>query len=131
MPKLRYPFLPNILFYAAVGNYVYLVGSMTLNLWFGDGVNIFASYTAVTEPAAFVVDANKVYWSKTGFLFLTMLLFALNFDYRAALGLAMTFWSVSLILMFGPTQTLIGATVLAVALVALQVYRKEVWTRAV
>lgn len=128
MPKLRYPFFSNILFYLAVAGYAYLVASMTQALWFGDGVNVFASYSDAPAAAGMVVDANKVYWSKTGFLFLSMLLFGFNVDYRAAVGLAMTFWGVSLTVIFGATPVLLTATALGLALTVLQIYRKNFWS---
>jgi len=101
---------------------------MTLRLWFGGGVNIFASYSNVTG-AKVLIDANKVYWSKTCFLFLSILLYALNFDYRFAVGLAATFWAVSLILMFGPTPVLFGVMLVGVILVVQQKFRNQIFSK--
>lgn len=129
MPKLRYSLKDGWLFYFLVCSYAYLVGMMTRDLWFGNGVNIFASYSGATDAAAFVVDANKVYWSKTSFLFLSLFLFALNFDYRAAVGIGATFWAGSLIYMFGPTPTLIVAFLIGFALIVQQIARREIWTQ--
>ncbi len=129
MLKLRYSLRSNWLFYFLVVSYAYLVGSMTMNLWFGDGVNVFASYSATTDAGAMLVDANKVYWSKTSFLFLSLFLFALNFDYRTAIGIGATFWSGSLIFNFGATPVLIVAGMTGLGLVVQQIIRKEIWTR--
>ena len=78
MQKLLNNIRTDWLFYFLVLGYLYLVASMTVQLWFGDGVNIFASYSTPTTPAEILLDANKVYWSKTSFLFLTLLLLAFN-----------------------------------------------------
>jgi hypothetical protein len=129
MPKLRYPLSKDWLFYLLVISYGYLIFNMTSALWFGGGVNIYDSYSAATDPSAQIVDANYVYWSKTCFLFLSMLLFALNFDYRAGVGLAATFWAVSLILMFGITPNLAVAGVLGTSIFVQQVFRKQVWSK--
>ncbi len=129
MPKLRYSLKSGWLFYLLVLSYAYLVGTMTRDLWFGDGVNVFASYSGAENAAAMVVDANKVYWSKTSFLFLSLFLFALNFDYRAAVGLAACFWAGSLIFNFGPTPTLIASLAIGVGLLFQQALRNEIWTR--
>ncbi|MCI5043417.1 MAG: hypothetical protein MRY72_01870 [Aquisalinus sp.] len=128
MPKLRYGLKAGWLFYFLVISYAYLVGSMTMELWFGGGVNIFASYSNATDPAAMVVDANKVYWSKTSFLFLSLFLFALNFDYRAAAGIGASVWAGSLIFIFGVTPVLMVALLTGIGLIFQQVMRKEVWT---
>eukprot|EP00439_Symbiodinium_sp_Y106_P088655 s1_g1191.t1 len=125
MPKLRYPISKDWLFYLLVLSYGYLIFNMTSALWFGGGVNIYESYSAATDPSVQIVDANYVYWSKTCFLFLSMLLFALNFDYRAGVGLAATFWAVSLILMFGITPNLAVAGVLGTSIFVQQIVRKE------
>lgn len=126
MKILRYDIRTDGLFYLFVLGYAYLILNMTLRLWFGDGINIFATYSEATTAAEMLVDANKVYWSKTCFLFLSLLLYGLNFDYRFAVGLAATFWSSSLILMFGTSPVLIAVTVLAIALLVQQVLRKKV-----
>ena len=129
MPKLRYGLKTDWLFYFFVVSYAYLVGSMTMELWFGDGVNVFASYSDATDPAMMVVDANKVYWSKTSFLFLTLFLFALNFDYRTAAGIGASFWAGSLIYNFGITPVLAVSFLTGVGLIAQQIMRNEIWTR--
>ncbi|MEM6536998.1 MAG: hypothetical protein AAF668_04640 [Pseudomonadota bacterium] len=129
MPKFRYSLRTDWLFYLLIVSYAYLIGTMTEALWFGGGVNIFASYSDATTAEQMVVDANKVYWSKTSFLFLSMFLFGMNFDYRAALGIAASFWAGSLIYMFGPTPVLGVALLNAVGLIVLQTIRGEIWTR--
>jgi len=127
MASLRYNIRTDWLFYLLVLGYGYLVLNMTAQLWFGEGVNVFASYSNASDPAEMIVDANKVYWSKTCFLFGTILLMALNFDFRAAAGIGATFWSVSLITIFGTSPTLIAVAVLGTALVAQQVWRKSMF----
>lgn len=123
----RFSLRQDWLFYLLVVSYTYTLGRMTLALWFGDGVNIFTTYTDATDQAAFILDANKVYWAKSGFLFSTLLLIALNFDVRVAVGVAASFWASSLILMFGATATLIFVLALGVALVAQQVLRRQMF----
>jgi len=126
MIQLRYPFAPNGLFYLLVGAYALLIVRMTIALWFGDGINVFTSYSNASSATLLVVDANYVYWSKTCFLFLTMLLIALNFDYRFAVGLGCCFWAISLILIFGTSPILLAAAVIGLLIVGIQVKRREV-----
>ncbi|MEM9723930.1 MAG: hypothetical protein AAF909_00515 [Pseudomonadota bacterium] len=123
MPKLRYSLLSDWPFYTLLASYAYLVGSMTVALWFGGGVNIFASYTDTIDGPAFVLDANKVYWAKTIFLFSSIALFGFNFDYRAAAGLGAVIWATALILMYGATPVLAVALINGLVLVALQIWR--------
>ena len=108
--------------------YAYLILKLTFSLWLGEGGNVFTTYSDATTNAEMLIDANKVYWSKTCFLFLTLLLYSLNFDYRFAAGLASTFWAVSLILMFGVSPILIGVTILGIALFVQQIFRKQVFS---
>jgi hypothetical protein len=123
---LRYSLRGNWLFYLLVTAYGVLIVRMTLSLWFGDGINIFASYSAASTASEMIVDANYVYWSKTCFLFMTLLLVSLRFDCRFAIGVACTFWATSLITMFGASTVLLVAGVLGVSIALLQVYRGEV-----
>lgn len=125
MISLRYKIRTDWLFYLLVLSYAYLVFKMTYALWFGGGINIFASYSDATSAPEMIVDANKVYWSKTCFLFGTLLLVGLNVDIRAAAGLGATFWSASLIAMFGASPTLIAALVIGLLLLGQQISRKE------
>ncbi|MEM1236228.1 MAG: hypothetical protein AAGI10_04595 [Pseudomonadota bacterium] len=122
---LRYPLSTDWPFYALLLAYAYLIVRMTSGLWFGDGINIFASYSDTTDPAQFIVDANKVYWAKTCFLFGLLLMMALNVDFRAAAGIGAFYWAVFLMLMFGATPTLAGSVVLGVLTFGLQIYRGE------
>lgn len=102
---------------------------MTVALWFGDGVNVFATYTDVTERAAFTLDANKVYWTKSLFLFSTIFLMAINVDIRAAVGIAAMLWSGLLIAIFGAVSfSLAWIMTLGFVMVALQVKRGEVFS---
>ncbi|MCI4671854.1 MAG: hypothetical protein MRZ79_27175 [Bacteroidia bacterium] len=128
MNKLRYKLGKDWLFYLMVLGYAYLIINMTVKLWFGGGINIFATYSDAADPAAMLIDANKVYWSKTCFLFLTLLLYGLNFDYRFASGLAASFWSGSLMLMFAPSPVLIFVALIGNALVGQQIWRKQVFS---
>ncbi|MEL7339440.1 MAG: hypothetical protein AAGM67_03060, partial [Bacteroidota bacterium] len=75
-----------------------------------------------------LVDANKVYWSKTCFLFLTILLYALNFDYRFVAGVAASFWAASLILMFGASPVLLAVASVGLTLVIQQIVRKQIFS---
>ncbi|MEM6914297.1 MAG: hypothetical protein AAF511_10010 [Pseudomonadota bacterium] len=117
----------NWLFFIFLASYGYAITSMTMGLWFGDGVNIFASYSSASTLPEVIIDANKVYWAKTSFLFLTLLLLGLNLNARAAAGLGATFWSTSLIVMFGPTPTLVFTLALGVLLIAQQIRRKRLF----
>lgn len=127
MIKLRYSIRKDWLFYLVVIGYVYLIINMTIPLWFGDGVNIFATYSDAATIADITADANKVYWSKTSYLFLILLLHSLNFDFRFVAGVGSTFWSSSLILMFGPNPTLISVLILGILLIVQQIWRKHVF----
>lgn len=129
MPSLRYNIRTDWLFYLLVLGYGYLVFNMTARLWFGEGVNVFASYSNVSDPVEMLVDANKVYWSKTCFLFGTILLVALNFDFRTAAGIGATFWAVSLIVVFGTSPTLIAVASLGILLVVQQVWRRSIFVQ--
>jgi len=129
MASLRYQIRTDWLFYLLVLSYAYLVCKMTYALWFGGGINIFASYSDAATASEMIVDANKVYWSKTCFLFGTLLLVGLNVDIRAAAGLGATFWATSLIVMFGASPTLIAALVIGVLLVGQQVLRKALFAK--
>ncbi|MEM9652293.1 MAG: hypothetical protein AAGA65_09375 [Actinomycetota bacterium] len=111
------------LFYLVVASYAYLIISMTYGLWFGDGVNVFASYH--DDPT--LVEANEVYWSKTTFLFLTLLLAGIGFDYRFAVGFGATFWAASLTLMFGATPTLVFVLLLGTGLLVQQAARRQIF----
>ncbi|MEM7138155.1 MAG: hypothetical protein AAF500_16355 [Myxococcota bacterium] len=113
------------LFYVFLAAYGALIIRLTLGLWSDAGVNVFASYSAAATPSAMIVDANKIYWSKTCFLFGTLLLAGLNIDLRAAVGLAATFWAGSLIVMFGPSPNLVAVTVIGVLLVGQQIRRRQ------
>ncbi|MEO0726545.1 MAG: hypothetical protein AAFZ63_18520 [Bacteroidota bacterium] len=128
MKNLRYNIRTDWLFYLLVIGYAYLIVKMTFSLWFGGGVNIFATYSDAPTAAEMLIDANKVYWSKTCFLFLTILLYALHFDYRFAAGCAASFWAGSLILMFGVNPVLLAVALVGVALVVQQVVRKQVFS---
>lgn len=123
MVSLRYQIRTDWLFYLLVLSYAYLVCKMTFALWFGGGINIFASYSDAATASEMIVDANKVYWSKTCFLFGTLLLFGLNVDIRAAAGLGASFWATSLMVMFGTSPTLIAALVIGLLLVGQQIFR--------
>ena len=127
---MRYSLKSDWLFYVFLASYAYLILNMTIRLWFGDGINIFATYSDATLPAEAIIDANKVYWSKTCFLFGTLLMTGLGIDFRAASGTAASFWSVSLIIMFGPSVNLVGALIIGLALVALQIKRGQVFANA-
>ena len=129
MPGFRYPIRSDWLFYLFVVSYAYTLSNMTFHLWFGEGINIFATYSDAVLPAQVVIDANKVYWSKSSFLFSTLLLLALNVDIRAASGLAAAFWSGSLILNFGPSATLIFVLLIGLALVGQQIRRGSVFAK--
>jgi hypothetical protein len=126
MTFLRYPLKTNWMFYLLIIAYAFLIVRMTFALWFGDGINIFATYSGAHTAEDMLVDANYVYWSKTCFLFLTMSLVALNVDFRFAIGLACSFWAISLTLMFGASWVLVIAATLGILLVALQLIRREV-----
>ncbi|MEL6676772.1 MAG: hypothetical protein AAFR61_31470 [Bacteroidota bacterium] len=128
MHKLRYNLRTDGVFYLLIIGYAYLILNMSLRLWFGEGINIFATYSTAASLADMLVDANKVYWSKTCFLFLTLFLYFLNFDYRFAAGVGASFWSISLILMFGPSPVLLGVAGIGLALLAQQLLRKQVRT---
>ena len=128
MNKLRYKIQSDWAFYLMVFGYAYLILNMTIRLWFGDGINIFATYSDAATAAEMLVDANKVYWSKTCFLFLSLFLYWLNFDYRFAAGFGATFWSISLILMFGGSPVLIGVSLIGMILLVQQILRKQIFT---
>ena len=126
MKNLRYHIRTDWLFYLLIIGYAYLILNMSFRLWFGDGINIFAGYSKAATAAEMFIDANKVYWSKTSFLFLTLLLYFLNFDYRFAAGIAASFWAGSLMLMFGPTLILVCVALLGLGLVVQQIVRKHI-----
>lgn len=130
MPRLRYTLRTDWLFYLLVVAYAYSIGAMTFRLWFGDGVNIFASYSDATAMSDVILDHNKVYWAKTSFLFSSIFLFALNFDYRAAVGIAAAIWGGALITIFGPTPPVVFILTNGVLLVALQTWRGELFGAA-
>ncbi|MEM7637802.1 MAG: hypothetical protein AAF269_01970 [Pseudomonadota bacterium] len=125
MLGLRYRLKTDWLFYLFIAAYAYSIMAMTIRLWFGDGVNVFASYSDASVPAEVIVEANKVYWSKTWFLFGSLLLMGFNVDIRAAFGSAAIFWAGSLMLIFSiATPNLIFILVVGVALVIQQIVRK-------
>ena len=126
MRALRFDLRKDWLFYAFVVSYALLIGRMTIGLWFGDGINIFATYSPAVDATQMLMDANKIYWSKTCFLFGTLALFSLNIDYRFAVACGAAFWSASLIGMFTLTPIL-GVTLAgALALCVQQVWRRQV-----
>lgn len=128
MSLFRYPFKTDWPFYLLVLGYLYTIGRMTLALWFGDGVNVFATYSDAVALDAVVLDANRVYWTKSGFLFSALFLLALNLDVRAAFGLAATFWATAIILIFGATTLpVIASLANGLVLIGLQIYRKQVF----
>ncbi|MEO0895334.1 MAG: hypothetical protein AAFY71_02865 [Bacteroidota bacterium] len=126
MTFLRYSIRTDWLFYLLVIGYAYLIANMTFRLWFGEGINIFATYSEAPTAESMLIDANKVYWSKTCFLFLTLFLYSLRLDYRFVAGLAATFWSVSLITMFGPSPILLFVSALGGGLIIQQLARKQI-----
>ncbi|MEL6841880.1 MAG: hypothetical protein AAFP02_01595 [Bacteroidota bacterium] len=128
MKNLRYQIRTDWVFYLLVIGYTYLILNMSIRLWFGGGINIFATYSEATSATEMLVDANKVYWSKTCFLFLTILLYALNFDYRFVAGVAASFWAASLILMFGASPVLIAVASVGLMLVIQQIVRKQIFS---
>lgn len=128
MKKLRYKIRSDWAFYLMIVGYSYLIINMTLRLWFGGGINIFVSYSEATSSATMLIDANKVYWSKTCFLFLTLFLYFLNFDYRFAAGFGATFWAGSLILMFGFSPILLMVLFTGMVLLVQQVLRKQIFS---
>jgi len=126
MKAIRYNIKKDWAFYLLVLGYAYLIANMTVKLWFGEGINIFKTYSDAVSPLDLIADANKVYWSKTCFLFLTILLYALKFDYRFGAGIGATFWSVSLILMFGLSPILVGVMTIGIVLIVQQVFRSQI-----
>ncbi|MEM7346419.1 MAG: hypothetical protein AAF485_19435 [Chloroflexota bacterium] len=128
MIKPRYEVSKNWLFYIFVIGYAYFVTNMTYSLWFGGGVNIFATYSDAATVAEVIVDHNKIYWSKTTFLFLTLFLYAFNLDYRFVVGLGATFWSVSLLLMFGSAPILIMNVVLGSLLIVQHIWWNRIFS---
>ncbi|MEM9572967.1 MAG: hypothetical protein AAF996_15995 [Pseudomonadota bacterium] len=130
MNLFRYSLKTDWAFYLIVIGYLYTLGRMTLALWFGDGVNIFATYSDAVAPPEILLDANKVYWSKSLYLFSTLFLMALNVDIRAAVGIAAILWSASLILIFGAFSSAMAVALgLGFIVVALQVKRGEFFSR--
>ena len=128
MKLMRYPLKSDWAFYLLVLGYFYTLGRMSLALWFGEGVNIFATYSDAATAADMIVDANKVYWSKSLYLFSTLLLLAFNVDIRAAVGVAAVLWSVSLMIIFGTFSPAMGAALgLGLILLVLQIRRGEVF----
>ena len=128
MPRLRYNLKTDFLFYLLVVAYAYAIGTMTFRLWYGDGVNIFASYSDATLLSDVILDHNKVYWAKTSFLFSTIFLFAFRFDYRAALGIGAMIWGGALIALFDPTPPVLFMFANGALLTALQAWRGEVFS---
>lgn len=128
MKNLRYDLRTDWAFYLFILGYTYLILNMTFRLWFGDGINIFANYSESTTATEMIIDANKVYWSKTCFLYLTLLLYFLNFDYRFVAGLAATFWAGALLLIFGISPVLIGVLFIGIVLVVQQIRRKQIFS---
>lgn len=128
MDMFRYKLRTDWAFYLLVIGYAYLILNMTFRLWFGEGINIYATYSKATSPSTMLFDANKIYWSKTCFLFLSILLYALNFDYRFAVGFAASFWSGSLMLMFGPSPILVMVALLGVVLIVQQSVRRQIFS---
>ncbi|MEM9718171.1 MAG: hypothetical protein AAGA10_02915 [Bacteroidota bacterium] len=124
----RYKLRTDWAFYLLVIGYAYLILNMTFRLWFGEGINIYATYSKATSPSTMLFDANKIYWSKTCFLFLSILLYALNFDYRFAVGFAASFWSGSLMLMFGPSPILVMVALLGVVLIVQRSVRRQIFS---
>ena len=130
MNIIRYPLKTDWAFYLIVIGYLYTLGRMTIALWFGDGVNIFATYSDAVAPPDVLLDANKVYWSKSLYLFSTLLLMALNVDIRAAVGIAAILWTGSLILIFGAfSSAMAAALILGIIVVVLQIMRGEFFAR--
>ncbi|MEM7268760.1 MAG: hypothetical protein AAF401_05860 [Pseudomonadota bacterium] len=127
MAVFRYKLRTDWLFYILLVSYALTLGNMTVQLWFGGGINIFANYSDAASSATAIADANKVYWSKSCFLFSALLLIGLNVEIRAAFGVAAVFWSSSLLLVFGPTPPLIFTFLLGLALIGLQVRRRELF----
>lgn len=126
MNPFRYSLKTDWAFYLIVLGYLYTLGRMTLALWFGDGVNIFATYSDASASSEVLLDANKVYWSKSLYLFSTLFLMAINVDIRAAVGIAAFLWASSLILMFGAFSPAMGVALgLGIFLVGLQIKRGE------
>lgn len=128
MDMFRYKLRTDWAFYLLVIGYAYLILNMTFRLWFGEGINIYATYSKATSPSTMLFDANKIYWSKTCFLFLSILLYALNFDYRFAVGFAASFWSGSLMLMFGPSPILVMVALLGVVLIVQRSVRRQIFS---
>lgn len=128
MAMLRYSLKKDLLFYLFVIGYGYLIGSMSYGLWWTGEVNIFASYSQAASAEAMLLDANKVYWSKTCFLFGTLLLTGLRVDFRAASGLMAALWAGSLVAMFSITPVLTVVAILGVLLLIQQVFRGQVFS---
>ena len=128
--KLRYSLKNDWVFYLLILSYGFLVARLTYTLWFGGGINLFASYSDSVSSEQMIANANIIYWSKTSFLYLTLLLFSLNFDYRFAVGVGCSFWAISLLVIFGVKPLLIVATIIGLALIAIQLVRKEVWNKS-
>lgn len=129
MPFLKYNLKTDWVFYLFVASYAFLVTRMTFGLASAEGINIFTSYSSAQDLAQLLEDANKVYWSKSCFLFVTLFLTALNLDFRMAVGIAGAFWSLSLLIMFGPTFNLIAVLIGAVVLLTQQIARGEIRNR--
>lgn len=130
MPLFRYSLKTDWPFYLLGAGYLYTLGRMTLALWFGDGVNVFATYSDAALPPEVILDANKVYWTKSGFLFSALLLIGFNVDIRAAFGLAAMFWASSIMLIFGAiTIPVLASFSNGALLVGLQLYRRGFFTQ--
>jgi len=61
MFKNRYPFRSDWPFYLFLVSYGYLIFNMTYSFYFGNGVNIFASFSDAANLNPVILDANKVY----------------------------------------------------------------------
>lgn len=128
MIRPRYKIRSDWPFYLLVLAYLWLILNMTARLWFGDGINIFANYSDAASASDMIIDANKVYWAKTCFLFGLLLLWALNFDMRMAAGLGATFWAGSLMAIFAPSPVLLASLAIGLILIGQQVWRGTVFS---
>ena len=93
-----------------------LIVSLTIGTWV-TGADVFLDYTSAAASGDYIGDANRVFWAKDCFLFLTVLLLASGLGSRAAVGFGAVFWSVALMVIFSVDLLLMATLILGLALI--------------
>lgn len=120
----RERFTGNGLFWLFVASYTLVHLNFERVFWLTDGWGIFGKYAAADDPAARLLVAERVYYTKATWMFLLVWLQCLRIRFETALAWSFLVYSTELLLFF-PFRTYAALNlVLALAMVVERTARR-------